>query len=222
MGIRVLGGNVSPFVRKVRVFCAEKGIGYEHVQINPFSPPEGWRAISPLGRIPALDHDGRIVNDSSVICAYLERIHPEPGLFPKDAYEYARAAWLEEYVDGGVVPISGGQVFQPVVLTPLFGGKPGPEPAALEKAEKVVAEQVAPLFDYLEAQLGGEPFFVGNRLSIADIAVASVFVNLRHAGFPPDAARIPRLAAFVERMHARPSFKACIEEERPVFGKRWR
>ena len=53
MGIRVLGGNVSPFVRKVRVFCAEKGIGYEHVQINPFSPPEGWRAISPLGRIPA-------------------------------------------------------------------------------------------------------------------------------------------------------------------------
>lgn len=221
MAIEILGGNVSPFVRKVRAFCAEKDIPYELEGINPFSPPEGWREISPLGRIPALEHDGRIINDSSIICAYLERLHPEPALFPKDPYEYARAAWIEEFVDGGVIPIAGPQIFQTVVLRPLMARK-DPEAETLAAAEKVLEDKLHPLFAYLEEQLGGQDFFVANRLSIADLAVATVFVNLRHAGYPPDKAPFPKVAAFVERMHARPSFKALIEEERPVFGKRWR
>ena len=74
----------------------------------------------------------------------------------------------------------------------------------------------------MQKELGSKEYFVGNRLSIADISVASPFVNLRHAGYPPDAKQFPKLAAFVERMHSRPSFKACIEEERAVFGKRWK
>ncbi|MFI5315692.1 MAG: glutathione S-transferase family protein [Myxococcota bacterium] len=220
MAIVVLGGNVSPFVRKVRVFCAEKGIPYELEQVSPFAPAGRRREKSPLGKIPVLEHDGRTINDSSVICAYLEKIHPEPALYPKDAYEYARAAWLEEFCDGGVVPIAGPKVFRPLALDPVLTRKP-PEAAAIGAAEKVVREELAPLFQYLEAQLGSHEYFVGNRLSIADIAVASPFVNIRHAGFPPDATRFPKLAAFVSRMHARASFKACIEEERAVFGKRW-
>ena len=168
-----------------------------------------------------LEHDGRYINDSSVICEYLEKIHPEPALYPKDPYDCARAGWLEEFVHGGVIPVSGPGVFRPLVLMPVLTQKP-PDAAAIAAAEKVVAENLGPLFAYLEAQLGGADYFVGKRLSIADIAVASPFVNLRHAGFPPDAGKCPKLAAFVARMHARPSFKACIEEERPVFGKRWK
>jgi glutathione S-transferase len=220
LAIRVLGGNVSPFVRKARAFLAEKGLAYEIQQINPAAPPDGWRAISPLGKIPALDHDGKIINDSSVICLYLEKVRPEPALYPKDPYDFARALWLEEFMDGGVVPFAGAQVFRPMALMPAFTQKP-PDAAAIAAAQKVVTENIFPLLAYLEAQLGGADYFVGNRLSIADIAVASPFVNLRHAGFPPDAGKFPKLAAFVARMHARPSFKACIEEERPVFGKRW-
>ena len=220
MAFKLFGGNVSPFVRKVRAYCAEKGIPYELVPINPFTPPDGWREKSPLGKIPVLDHDGRLINDSSVICLYLERLHPEPALYPKDPYDFARALWIEEYVDGGVTPIGGPQVFQPVVLAPLIGRKE-PDAAALDAAGKVVDEKLGPLFAYLEKELGGQDFFVGNRLSIADLAVATVFVNLRHAGFPPDATKFPKLAGFVARMHARPSFKACIDEEKPIFGKRW-
>ena len=82
MTYRVLGANVSPFVRKVRAFFAEKGVEYEIDQVNPFSPPDDWTEISPLGRIPALDHDGRIVNDSSVICAYLNMLHPDDAHLP--------------------------------------------------------------------------------------------------------------------------------------------
>ena len=222
MAIKILGANASPFVRKTRAFCAEKGIAYTLEQINPFGPPPNWREISPLGRIPALDHDGKIVNDSSIICAYLEKIHPEPALFPKEPYEYARATWIEEFMDGGVIPFAGPGVFRPMALQPLLSGGKDPDAAAIAGAEKVLAENLAPLFAYLESQLGSHEYFVGNRLSIADVSVASPFVNLRHAGYPPDTGQFPKLAAFVARMHARPSFKACIEEERPIFGKRWK
>ena len=123
-------------------------------------------------------------------------------------------------MDGGVVPFAGAQVFRPLALLPAFTQK-APDAATIAAAEKIVTENLGPLFAYLEAQLGVGEYFVGNRLSIADLSVASPFVNLRHAGFPPDAGKFPKLAAFVARMHARPSFKACIEEEKPVFGKRW-
>jgi len=220
MSLKLLGANVSPFVRKVRVFCAEKGLEYTLEPISPFSPPEGWRKISPLGKIPVLDHDGQIINDSSVICAYLEKISPDPALYPADPYLYARALWIEEYADGGMVPIGGPKVFMPVALRPVLT-QTEPDAAVLEAASKAVQEEVHPLLAYLEEQLGDQTFFVGGGLTIADIAVASVLVNLRHAGFPPSPETFPKLAAFVDRMHARPSFAACIAEEKPIFGRRW-
>ena len=60
---------------------------------------------------------------------------------------------------------------------------------------------------------------MGGRLSIADIAVASPFINLRYAGFAPERKRWPRLRAFLDRMHGRPSFKAATEQDGP-FSKR--
>ena len=62
---------------------------------------------------------------------------------------------------------------------------------------------------------------MGGRLTIADIAVASPFVNSRHAGFAPRAQALARSCArFLDRIHGAPSFKKLIEEESPVFGKR--
>jgi glutathione S-transferase len=111
-------------------------------------------------------------------------------------------------------------VFVPLVLKPLLAGKQEPDPADVAAAAKVVAEQLPKLFDYLEQQIGERPFLVGGRLSIADLAVASPFVNLRHAGVAPERKRWPRLRAFLDRLHARPSFAKLIAEETPVFGKR--
>ena len=96
MSLTVLGGNVSPFVRKVRVVLAEKGVDYELESINPFAAPDNLREISPLGKIPAFRDGDRTLADSSVICAYIERTHPSPALYPTDAYDYARTLWLEE------------------------------------------------------------------------------------------------------------------------------
>jgi glutathione S-transferase len=219
MSLVLLGGSVSPFVRKVRVVLAEKGLDYQHEQVNPFSPPEGYREISPLGKIPAFKDGDKALCDSSVICAYLEKKYPTPALYPSDPYDYARALWFEEYMDGGVVPTVGPKVFFPLVLKPLFGGKQEPEAADVEAAEKAWQEASA-FFEYLEKQLGDRDHFVGNQLTIADVSVASILVNSRHAGFAPERKRFPKLRAFLDRMWSRPSFKKPIDEETPIFGKR--
>lgn len=216
MSLTIIGGNVSPFVRKVRVFCAEKGIEYQIEPVNPFAAPDGFRDISPLGRIPVLREGDRHLPDSSVICAYLEKRNPKPALFPDDPDHFARTLWLEEYMDGGFVPKAGPNVFFPLVIGPLMSGK---EPDEMEPL-RIAREELPSFYEYLEKEIGDSEFYVGDSLTLADIAVASPFVNMRHAGIAPERSRFPKLRDFLDRMHARPSFKACIEEETPIFGKR--
>ena len=210
----VMGVSASPFVRKVRVVLAEKGLEYELVPVfpGPQAPPD-WRQTSPLGKVPAFKDGDRIINDSSVICAYIERTAPEPRLYPSDPYEYARALWFEEYGDGGIAPVSGGKIFFPRVVGPKFFNQPTDE-AAVEKA---IAEELPPLFDYLESQLTGE-FLVGKSLTIGDIGIGTQFVNLQHASVAPDAKRWPKLSKYVARLLGRPSFAALIQEEKAAFG----
>ena len=54
MTYKLMGANVSPFVRKVRVLLAEEGIPYDFEPVIPFSPPPNWPDINQLGRIPPL------------------------------------------------------------------------------------------------------------------------------------------------------------------------
>jgi glutathione S-transferase len=205
----------SPFVRKVVVALTEKGIKYDHdQQIIPFATSPEYRKISPLGKIPAYRDGDRTLPDSSVILAYLERTHPEPPLYPSDPYDYARSLWYEEYGDGGISPITGTKIFFARVIAPRFMNQP-PDEAAIQKT---IDEEVPPLFDYLEHEIGDKQFLVANRFTVADIGIATHFVNFKLAGCSVDAKRWPRLAAYVERIHNRPSFKAAIEKEIASFN----
>lgn len=210
----VYGVNASPFVRKVRVFLAEKGIPYELDPVIPFGVSAEFKKMSPLGKVPAFRDGDRTLCDSSVICAYLERTHPAPPLYPSDAYDYARALWFEEYGDGGLVSVIGPKIFFQKVVGPRFFNRPTDE----AMVQKAIDEELPPMFDYLEGEIGNNEFLVGRSLSIADIGVGTQFVNLRHVGVTPDAARWPKLAGYVQRLHARPSFKSLIEEEAASFA----
>src|SRR5215475_9574875 len=205
----VYGASASPFVRKVRVFLAEKGIPYELEPIFPFGADPEFRKMSPLGKIPAFRDGDRTLADSSIICSYIERTHPTPPLYPSDPYEHARALWFEEYADGGMVMVIGPKIFFQKFVAPRFFNRPTDE----AMVSKAVEEELPPMFDYLEGELGQGDYLVGRTLSIGDIGVATQFVQLRHCGLPVDRKRWPKLAAYIERMHARPSFRALIDEE---------
>lgn len=209
----IYGVNASPFVRKVRVVLIEKKVPYELETVfpGPSAPPE-FRAISPLGKVPAFRDGDRTLADSSVICAYIERVHPQPALYPSDPYDYARALWFEEWADSGLVAVVGPKIFFQRIVAPRFFGRACDE----EVVRRAIDEELPPLLDYLESQISGE-FLVGKALSIGDIGVLSQFVNLAHAGVSLDAARWPKVAAYVEHGLARPSFKAMVEEESPQF-----
>lgn len=219
MALTIYGANVSPFVRKTRVFLAEKGIGYAHENVNIFDPPDWFLEISPARRIPVLRDTGIAEDftlpDSSVICAYLERRYPEPALYPKDDADYGWATFLEEYADSDMAPVIGGGIFRPGIVFPLMKGVAPDDDAVAD----TVANKLPQFLDYLESRIKGREFLIGDRLTIADIGVGSQFCNLRHAEVTPDAGRWPELAAFVERLHARDSFAACLAEEAPIFSR---
>lgn len=212
MALTIYGTQASPFVRKVRVFLAEKGLAYTLEPVNIFDPPAWFSEISPLKRIPVLrDSDvgpEATLPDSSVICAYLERKVPNPPLYPRETFAYARALWFEEYADSELAFRLGMGVFRAIVVSQLQGK--GPDIAT---ARKTMTEQLPRYFDYLDKEIRGRSFYVGDSFTIADIAVATHFANLKLAGGRLDPVRWPALADFVERIHARPAFATLMAEE---------
>jgi glutathione S-transferase len=212
------GASISPFVRKIRVLLAEKAIPYELVPVNIFAPPPWFATISPLKRIPVL-HDAEapgtgVLADSSVIAAYLEKLFPTPALYPAAAWDYAQALWLEEYCDTDLIACAGREVFRPRVVSRFLG-----QSCDEQLVHKGMTQSLPPFFAYLEARIAGRSHFVGDTLTLADIAVAAPFVNLKHAGERPDPATYPALTDFLGRMFARSSFAALIAEETAFLAR---
>ena len=218
MAIIVYGGSVSPFVRKVRVVLAEKGVAYKLDQVNVFNPPPEFLAISPLKRIPVLrDTDlpePNTLPDSSIICDYLEHKYPKPALYPAEAFERAKALWYEEYADGALAPAIGTGLFFERVVKKMMRRETDET-----ICQKTLTEKLPPLFDHLEIEVGSKEFLAAGMFSIADISIGTMFVNFVHCGETLDAARWPKLAAYVARIHARPSFKALLDEESPLVKR---
>lgn len=217
MTITIHGAPLSPFVRKVRVVLAEKQLEYKLDPISPFAPPPEFEKISPLKRIPVLRDDSEgpdaLIPDSSAICGYLEKKHPTPALYPAKPFDFGRALWFEEYADSDFVATTGLGIFRPVVVNQLMKKE-----ADMAVAKDTWETKVPRFLDYYETELKGKTWFVGEQFSIADIAVASPFVNTAHAGFAPDPARYPNLTRLLKTVLARPSFAACIAHERKVLA----
>ena len=92
----VHGANASPFVRKVRIALAEKGLDYELEPLFPLNVSAEFKKLAAAREVSRRTRRTgalRLV----VICAYLERANPEPPLYPSDPYEFGRALWFEEY-----------------------------------------------------------------------------------------------------------------------------
>jgi glutathione S-transferase len=218
MALIVYGGSLSPFVRKVCVVMAEKGVDFTVENVNPFAPPPEFLAISPLKRIPVLrdtdQPEPNTLSDSSVICDYIENKFPNPPLYPKDPFLRARALWYEEYADSILAQTIGpGLFFQRVVKKMM---KQQPDEAI---CASTMSEKLPPLFDYLEKEVGDRQYLVGDAFSIADVTVGTMLVNFEHAGETVDARRWSKLAGYAKRLHERPSFKGFIEKERPLVQR---
>ncbi len=97
--IKLTASKASPFVRKVVLTIALKGL---HAEVEPADDNDrAIRAQNPLHKIPTLMlDDGTIVQDSHVICEYLDLLKPEPRLFPTDIKQRVKTLTLASLGDG--------------------------------------------------------------------------------------------------------------------------
>jgi glutathione S-transferase len=214
----VYGASLSPFVRKVLAFAGEKGIEVESQPVDFRNKSAEFLEASPFGKIPGFRDPGSgsgaggddfCISDSSAIIHYLEAVKPEPNLIPKDPKAGARAIWYDEFADTILVACGGKIVFNRLV-GPRFLGMPGDE----EVARKAECDELPPLLDYLEGVIPASGFLIEDRITLADISIASPFATLDHAGTAIDGARNPKLKAYVEAILARPSFAPLIVREK--------
>lgn len=201
--MKLYGATPSPFFRKCRIALEEKGIPYEIEQLIPVPKTPELLALHPMGKIPILRDGARVVPDSSVICAYLERLHPSPALYPQDAGELATALFLEEYADTRMMEVIGPILFE-TFIRPQFLREPGDPARAAEFRAKL-----PDVYDYLESQLPADRDSVLPRFGIADAAIGAQLSSLSFIGEETDAARWPRTASYRRALEARPSFKTA-------------
>jgi glutathione S-transferase len=210
----VYGSSLSPFVRKVLAFAAEKGIEIELKQTGLGNKDPEFIEASPFGKMPGFRDGDFALSDSSAIVTYLDAVKPEPNLIPTGARARARTIWFDEFADT-ILFACGGKIFFNRVVAPRFLGQPG-DAAVASKAE---CDELPPLLDYLERVIPASGYLVEDRLTLADISVASPFANLRHLDIAIDPVRHPKTKTYVEAILARPSFAPVIARETAFLAR---
>ncbi|SIS81506.1 glutathione S-transferase family protein [Neptunomonas antarctica] len=207
------GAPLSPFVRKVRLLLALKGIEYDSKMIVPYATPEGYEQFNPLKRIPALTLGEHTLADSAVIAHFLEATYPDHALIPDDFFLKARCEWFEKYADYELAPHTTFTAFSQRILSRIAGQQPDEE--AIHKA---VHDKLPPHFDYLESQLQGN-YFVADRLTLADIAIASQLISYEHAGETVPEQEWPKLSLFYKNFKQKLAVEKILTSEKAILRK---
>ncbi|RUX29295.1 glutathione S-transferase family protein [Mesorhizobium sp. M7A.F.Ca.US.011.01.1.1] len=196
----VYGAEYSVYVRIVRLVLAEKGIDYELVPVDVFAAegvPAWYFEHHPFGRIPAFEHDGFRLFETSAIARYVEEAFDGPTLQPADARGRARMGQIIGMLDA-------------------YGYRPMVWDVAVERLEKEAPDEalIASGLRQAETVLGvltslkaPGPWLLGDQLTLADLHAAPIiayFLNVAEGqGL---LARFADIQDWYARIAARPSF----------------
>jgi len=189
--------------RKVRIALLEKGLEFERINVDltkrEQKTPE-YLKIHPFGQIPALDDEGFIVYDSTVINEYLEDEYPYPSLMPKDSEGRARVRLMEDFRDSHFNP------YFVHIIQEMRKPEGERDAARIDNAKA----EITKAFDTIEQELNGKEY-LGSAFSLADVAFMSNIELLDRVGVPVDAAKYPNTVAWIARLKARPSFAGSAQ-----------
>jgi glutathione S-transferase len=212
--MQIFGFPLSPFVRKVLVAAAEKGIAVDNVHFHPRQPPPEFLAASPFRKIPALRDGDYTLADSTAIVTYFEATQPDPPLLPADAKARGKAIWFEEFADTIATP-AGAKIMFNRFVAPKLLGMPGDEDKAREGER-----ELEPILAYLEREAPADGWLAGDAFSVGDIAVASVLTSLGYVGLSPNPAKHPATSAWLRRIAARPAWQEVAAREKQALAAR--
>lgn len=184
----------SPFARKCRVVAREKGVSLEEVVVDPYANAPELLASNPVIQVPSLiAEDGLPLNDSPIICEYLDMVGSGPRLTPESGPERLRVRRIEATADG---------LLEMGVKLVLEKRRPEHErsPSWMERW----AANMHRALDALEAaDLSADDFHIGSLTA----GIALTWISFRHPDFDWATGR-PRLVALQAALEARPSFAA--------------
>ena len=186
--------------RKVRIALLEKGLEFERINVDLTKreqKAEEYLKIHPFGQIPALDDEGFVLYDSTVINEYLEDEYPYPPLMPKDSEARARARLMEDFRDSHFNP------YFVHIIQEMRKPEGERDAARIDNAKAEIANAL----DRIESELNGKEYLAG-AFSLADVAFMSNLELLDRFDISVDAAKYPDTVAWIARLKARPSFAA--------------
>lgn len=157
-----------------------------------------YLTVNPKGYVPALEIDGAtVLTEGPAIVQYLADQKPESGLAPKaGTMERYR---LQEWLNFISTELHKG-------YSPLF------RPTTPEEMKATIRETLGKRFDYVVKQLEGKTFLMGEQFTVADAYLFTVLAWSKAVAI--DLGNWPALAAYVERIAARPSVRSAKEAER--------
>jgi glutathione S-transferase len=228
--------NNSVCCQKVRVVLAEKNLDWDAVEVNLFTNeqylPEYLR-LNPNGTVPTLIHEGNVVNESTVICEYLDETFPDPSLTPENPLGRAQMRLWPKFVDEGLHEAVGAISFSAVfrermrAMTPeqrqaryTNTGDPKRGDVLRDTYERGAKSRwmlfgiaaFEHMFKRLEAELAdGRPWIMGDRATLADIGLMPYVARLDYLNLLDlwTAGR-PRTEAWWQDVRAWPSYRAGI------------
>ena len=186
--------------RIARWMLEEIGQPYETVVLG-YGPPmkaPGYLAVNPMGKVPALVHDGKVVTEVAAICAYLAATFPEAGLMADDKAAFFR--WL----------FFGAGPLEQAVVNTSFGWVPEGPKAAGRTGYGSLDEVVRALTGHLEKN----DYIADGRFTAADVYVGRrVGWGLHLGTFPAN----PVLEAYWARLKDRPALKAANAKDNALI-----
>jgi glutathione S-transferase len=234
-GLLLYDAPHSPAGRRVRITLFEKGLVAEirwlDLALMEQKRPEYLR-LNPSGVVPTLVHGSRILFDSGVICEYLDALHGQPTLVPVDhdarlemrqwiAFEQEWARPFRDAIYEGFARERLRRTGLAAHELPARLGANTSNPAYLHLAidllsrpgdPQVIADRIAVLMErlaWMEERLAdGRTWLLGERYTLADIALAPRLDMFPAIGVHDIDQRFPRIGTFLQRVRARPSWAA--------------
>lgn len=102
--LRLYSMRFCPYAQRTRLVLEHKGIPYETVNVDLKNKPDWFLERNPLGLVPTLEQDDKIVCESLVTCDYLDEVYPNNRLTPADPYRKARDAMLIDFFGNKFTP----------------------------------------------------------------------------------------------------------------------
>ena len=187
----------------VRWMLEEVGAPYEPriLDYGTTMKDAAYLAINPMGKVPAIVHDGRVVTECAAICAYLADAFPDAGLAPPTADRADYYRWL--FFTAGPV--------EQAITSKHFGLEPEGE-----QQRMAGFGSLAMALDALETAVAGKPYVAGDRFSAADVYVGSQLDWGLQFGTIP--AR-PAFEAYVAPLRTRAAYKRAKEIDNALIAE---